>query len=190
MDQFVNDVVNIVAAVKVNLPFVLSILGLLWLVQCVNALLGYRLNYLGIYPRSFFGLVGIVCSPFLHGNFNHLFFNSIPLFVLMSLVLVYGTTAFLHITGTIIVFSGAATWLLGRRAIHIGASNLIMGYWSFLLTLAISQHSTMTLILGAVCVYYLGGLVTGLVPTDKSVSWEGHVFGFIAGILVAYGWVI
>ncbi|HVY53045.1 MAG TPA: rhomboid family intramembrane serine protease, partial [Gammaproteobacteria bacterium] len=72
-----------------NMPFVLSLLGLLYFIHFINFILGYRLNIFGIFPRRIFGLIGIPLSPFLHGHFSHLFFNSIPLFVLSSLILLY-----------------------------------------------------------------------------------------------------
>ncbi len=190
MDQLIVEFTQLLEAFIAHAPFALSVVGVLCAIHVLNVLCGYRLNYLGIVPRRVQGLAGILFSPFLHGNVNHLFFNAIPLFILVDLVMNYGMTAFYHITFSIIVFSGLGIWLFGRLAVHIGASSLIMGYWSFLLTLAILERTSVTLVLGVVCLYYLGGLASGLVPTDKNVSWEGHIFGFLAGILVAKGWIL
>jgi len=177
---------NIIASIQHNYIFVLKLIGVLWAIQIINFVLGYRLNFLGIYPRNIFGLPGIVCSPFLHGNFNHLFFNSIPLFVLINLALFNGRFEFYCISIIIILISGVALWLFGRKAIHIGSSTLIMGYFGYLLINAYHQPTMVTVLLALVCIYYFGGLFLALFPGKKGISWEGHVFGFVAGIAAAF----
>lgn len=174
-----------ILVIKTNLPTALTIVMIFVAAQILNMLTGYRLNILGIYPRHIFGLVGIIFSPFLHANFNHLFFNLIPLFVLLNFVLMAGFTKFIAISFIIILLSGTATWLFGRRALHIGASGLVMGYWGFLLINAYRHPSVITLILAVICIYYFGGLVFSLFPSQEKVSWEGHVFGFLAGLVAA-----
>jgi membrane associated rhomboid family serine protease len=186
MDQITTALQAIILSVKQNSAFVFGIIGLLLLLNIINRMLGNRLNSLGIIPRTARGLIGIFFSPFLHGDFNHLFFNAIPLFVLANLVLLNGKEAFYIISLMIIVLSGFSLWLLGRRAIHIGASSLIMGYFGYLLANAYFQINATTIILGVLCLYYFGGLVSSLFPGEKDVSWEGHVFGFFAGIATAY----
>jgi len=148
----------------------------------INYLFRYQLNYLGIIPRRWRGLPGIMFSPWLHGDFNHLFFNAIPLFMLANFILLQGEDIFFSVSLIIILLSGALVWLLGRRAYHVGASSLIMGYWGFLLLNVYQQGTIMAIILGFVCIYYLGGLFSNLLPGRRGVSWEGHVFGFIAGL--------
>lgn len=164
----------------------LYIIAGLWLIHVVNFFLGYRLNVFGIYPRHPLGLIGIAASPFLHGNVNHLLFNSIPLFILMNFILLQGEQKFLCINLTVILFSGLVTWLFGRRALHIGASGVVMGYWSYLLVNAYQHPSLMAFILAIVCIYYFGGLFLSLLPAEEKVSWEGHVFGFLGGLLAVY----
>jgi membrane associated rhomboid family serine protease len=171
------------------MQFVLSILLLLWLIQLVNFLVGYRLNILGIYPRNIFGLPGIFFSPFLHGNASHLFFNTIPLFLLLNLMLTFGTDVFYRVSGFIIIVGGSLVWLFGRKGIHVGASGLIMGYLGFVLTQAYFTQSPFSLVLGGLGIYYCGGLLLNLLPQEVRTSFEGHIFGFAAGIL-AYFWLI
>lgn len=186
MNNLISQLQFTLEAIKSNIPTALFIVFILWCIHFINLLLGYRLNYLGIYPRHLAGIPGIIFCPFLHDGFNHLFFNSIPLFVLISLVLLHGFDSFVCVTLYIVLLSGAAIWLFGRRAIHVGASSLIMGYWGYLLTDAIRHPSVMTWILGAICVYYFGGLALNLFHMEKKVSWEGHVFGFLAGLAAVY----
>ncbi len=174
------------AAMQANVPYCLMIIGGLLAIHILNALLGYRLNLLGIRPRRFSGLIGIPFSSFLHADFNHLFFNSIPLFVLTNFLLIGGIPKFILITITIILCSGIAVWLFGRKGIHIGASGLAMGYWGYLLVNAYLYPSIMTVILAVICLYYFGGLLFSLFPGGRNESWEGHVFGFLSGLLAFY----
>jgi membrane associated rhomboid family serine protease len=179
---------QIIQAMQANALVALEILGLLWAIQLVNAAVGYRLNIFGILPRHPFGLIGIFTSPFLHGHWNHLFFNSIPLFLLLVLMLAQGWTQFLNVTLNIMVISGLAVWLFGRKALHVGASGLIMGYMGYLLAQAVRKPDASAIVLGVLALYYCGSILASLLPSDAKTSWEGHVFGFAAGILAAMGY--
>jgi membrane associated rhomboid family serine protease len=169
-----------------SLPTVLIMIAGLWGLHILNWLSGYRLNLLGIYPRSARGIPGIAFSPFLHGHFTHLFFNSIPLCILATFVMMNGLHYFLLVSLCIIILSGFGIWLLGRKAIHIGASALIMGYMGFLLMNAYYQGTEVAIAIGLVCIYYFGSILLSILPSDVKVSWEGHLFGLLAGVLTAY----
>lgn len=181
---------QIIHTMQLNALMALKILAVLWVIQIINASLGYRLNIFGIYPRHPFGLIGIFTSPFLHGHMNHLFFNSIPLFLLLVLMLAKGFIPFLNITLNIMVLSGLAVWLFGRKALHVGASGVIMGYMGYLLMQAYYQPSASALVLAVLALYYCGSILAHLLPSDAKTSWEGHVFGFIAGVIAAMGYGI
>ena len=185
--DFANQLNTSVTSLQQNMPFILYLMAALWCIHIVNWLVGGRLIILGVYPRKWFSSLGIFLYPFVHGNFNHLFFNSIPLFLLASFVLLLGYPTFYCVSMTIIVLSGLATWLMGRGGFHIGASGLIMGYWAFLLINAYFQQiSVLTIAPAIVCVYYFGGFLFQLFPTDIKTSFEAHVFGFLAGIGAFY----
>jgi membrane associated rhomboid family serine protease len=133
LDTFSTQVTSIVATITGNLPAVFAMVGTLWVIHLFNWFVGYKLSQYGIVPRTWRGLPGIFSSPFLHANFNHLFFNSIPLLILASLLLLYGWPIFIYVTVVVAVLGGFGTWLLARPGSHIGASAVIMGYWSDLL---------------------------------------------------------
>jgi membrane associated rhomboid family serine protease len=181
-----DELIDLVVAAQATVPMVLLAVGCVWLVHLLNVSVGYRLCYLGIFPRSLFGLPGILFAPFLHGSFNHLFFNSIPLFVLANLVLLEGHYVFYGVTAAIVLCSGFATWCFGRKALHVGASGLIVGYWSYLMVAAIYGQTAVALVTGALSFYYFGALFFSIFPTDLRTSWEGHLFGFCSGILTYY----
>lgn len=171
----------LIHSLQTNFILVMSILGILWCVQIINFLVQYRLNRLGLVPRSPNGLIGIITSPFLHGNFSHLFFNSIPLFILISFIMLDGLPAFISITLVITLLSGIAVWCFGRRAMHVGASGLLMGYWGYLILNAFSHPSVITVLLIIVCLFYFGGFLASLFP-EEGTSWESHAFGLLAGL--------
>lgn len=189
-ENLVNSLNDIVAQTQAHLPMLLGVLGLLLVIHIINVMLNYRLLALGIYPRHPFGLIGIIFSPFLHGNFNHLFFNAIPLFVLMDFMLIYSEKTWVAATCSIFLISGLLTWLFGRKAVHVGASAVITGYWGFLVFFMIHQPSVTSLILGILCVYYFAGIFFGILPLRESISWEGHLFGLVAGIFTAWAMTI
>ncbi len=187
MNQWLQGFQELILASEANLWLSLKLVAIFWIVHLINLTLGMRLNILGIIPRKRYGLLGIIFSPFLHGNFEHLFFNSIALFILADLMLINGFRVFILATIIIILICGILVWLVARRGIHIGASGLIMGYWMFLLVNAYYQHSAVSIILAVLCLYYLAGLGLSLIPGDRGTSWEAHVFGALGGALAVYG---
>jgi membrane associated rhomboid family serine protease len=174
---------NAANQVATNLPVTLGFVVLLFAIQILNALIGYRLNLLGIWPRKRFGWIGIPFSPFLHGNFSHLFFNMLPLFIFSNLIMLQGLHVFLISSAWIIGISGLFIFLFARSGIHVGASALIIGYLGYLLIGIYDKPTALSFVVGATCCLYFGVMLTNLLPdSNKQISWEGHVFGFVAGI--------
>lgn len=172
---------------KAQLPFMGKLLLWLWGFNLVNwLLLRSKLNVLGIYPRNAFGLLGIIFSPFLHGNFTHLFFNTIPLFALGMFILALGQNVFIAVSVLIALISGFLVWLFGRKYLHIGASGVISGYFGFLLSLAYFHPTIISIVLALVTIYYFGSIFAGIIPTSEAISWECHLTGLISGMFVMY----
>ena len=185
-EKYITEIQHLIGSMQINMLFAFEFIGILWAIHIINCAAQHHLNVLGIRSRSFSGLPGIVFSPFLHGDFNHLFFNTIPLFVLSDLILPEGKVMFFYISGTIILLSGTLIWLFGRPGIHIGASSLIMGYFGYLLSKSYFNLTATSVVLAGFCLYYFGGLFFSLFPgAQKNVSWEGHIFGFVSGIFTA-----
>src|SRR5262249_15634708 len=132
------------------------------------------------------GLVGIPLAPILHSNFNHLLFNTVPLFFLGLFVMSLDLTTFYVATVIITLLAGIGVWLVGRRGIHLGASALIAGYFGFILASAYQRPTFTTFFCAAVAFYYFGGILLSLFPSEESTSWEGHLCGFIAGLIAMY----
>jgi membrane associated rhomboid family serine protease len=159
---------------------------LMWLVEALDTYaFDDGLQVHGIEPRQIDGLEGIVLAPLLHDGWTHIISNSIPFLVLGALVMTYGLRRWLTATAFITVTAGLATWLMARSGNHIGASILVFGYFGFLLGMAWFERSIKSIGIAVVVAVIYGGLVWGVLPSDSGVSWEGHLFGVIAGVAAA-----
>lgn len=158
----------------------------MWLVEILDSFaFNDGLQAHGIEPRQIDGLEGVVFAPVLHGGWTHLISNSVPFLVLGALVMSYGLPRWIKATGFITIVAGLATWLLARSGNHIGASILVFGYFGFLLGMAWFERSVKSIAIAVLVAVVYGGLIWGVLPTDSGVSWEGHLFGVIAGVVAA-----
>lgn len=186
IEQLYASLALIITETRLNAHYLAIIIIIPWMVFLISNLTGKRLLLLGIIPRRWYGLPGIVFSPFLHANFNHIFFNSIPLLVLSNFLLIHGLNYFLLVTLYITLLSGFLVWCFAKPGIHLGASGLITGYWALLVGNIYEQGTLTAIILGVLSLYYFAGIFLGVFPGRKGVSWEGHLFGLIAGFVVGY----
>ncbi|MBP0903427.1 rhomboid family intramembrane serine protease [Mariniflexile gromovii] len=162
--------------------FVLTI----WLVFWFEVRFGFNFSKYGIYPQTFKGLRGLFLSPFLHGSIQHLYHNSIPLFVLsMALFYFYRPIAWKVIFYGIIV-SGFLTWCIGRPSYHIGASGLIYVLVSFIFFKGVFAKHYRLVALSLLVIFLYGSMIWYALPLEEGVSWEGHLSGLITGLLFAF----
>lgn len=172
-----------VRAAVLNLGFV----ALLWVVEIVDATSRGSLDRHGIRPRSEDGLWGVLVAPLLHGGWTHLESNSGPLLVLGFLVAVVSTARWLLVMAWSWLVSGVGVWLVAPpHSITFGASGLVFGLLTYLLVAGfLERRPTRILISVAVFVLY-GGVLLGVLPGRPGVSWQGHLFGAVGGVLAAY----
>ncbi|MFC9555502.1 rhomboid family intramembrane serine protease [Rhodococcus sp. NPDC056960] len=160
---------------------------LLYVIEIVDVLSGERLERNGVEPRSIDGLWGILFAPVLHDDWAHLFANTVPLLVLGFLVLLSGIARGLAATGIVWVVGGLGTWLTGGTySNHIGASVLIFGWLAYLLVRGIFARSIGQILVGVVVFVVYGGLLWGVLPSAPGVSWQGHLFGAVGGVVAAW----
>ncbi len=145
---------------------------------------GYFLNF-GLEPRELSRIYAILLYPWLHGDMTHLLSNLSIFVVLAFLCLMQGVRYFVKASAIIIIVSGLLVWLFGRDAIHIGASGWIFGLWSLTIALAWFERSFLNISVGIGVLIFYGGMIFGLVPTSAPVSFEGHIFGAMAGVISA-----
>ncbi len=161
-------------------------LGLAWVALGVNAVLGDALSVYGVIPRSISGLRGIVFAPLLHGSLAHLTANSLSFLVLGWLVLATGRRAFGRVTALAALGSGLVSWLIGAPgSVHIGASGVIFGYLGYLMTAGWFARRVWPVIISVGVTGLWGAMVWGVLPGQMGVSWQGHLGGFVGGVLAA-----
>jgi membrane associated rhomboid family serine protease len=173
--------------IREELHGVLVFIGVIWGVFIVGRVVPFRLESYGITPRTLRGLVGIPAAPFLHANLSHLISNTIPLTVLLLLLAGSRARSWAVVAG-IVLLGGGLVWLFGRSAIHIGASGLIYGLIAYLIVAGICERRVIPMIASIFVGFLYGGtLATGILPSSlPHISWEGHLFGALAGATVAY----
>jgi membrane associated rhomboid family serine protease len=158
----------------------------MWALEIVDFLIGGRLNFYGIYPRTYLGLRGILFAPFLHGNFRHLISNTVPFLIMGWFVMLREISDFFLVSAIALLASGFGVWLFGAPgSLHIGASGVIFGYFGFLLARAYFERSALSIALAITVGLLYGGLIWGVLPSQVGISWEGHLFGFLGGVLAA-----
>ena len=177
---------NRASAVSAGLALVVVVIAVMWTIELVDSvLLDDELQGNGIAPRERSGLEGIAFAPLLHLGWPHLIANTIPFLVLGGLVSLWGWRRWLAVTTIIVVVGGIATWLVARSGIHIGASGVVFGYFGFLLAAVFYERRLWPVVPAVIAIVAYGSaVVAGIAPTE-GVSWEGHLFGALAGVLAA-----
>ncbi|MCC7303222.1 MAG: rhomboid family intramembrane serine protease [Bacteroidia bacterium] len=160
--------------------------AVLWISFAVtHTLLGNSLP--GIVPRETTHAYGILLSPLLHENWEHLFSNTLPIFLLTLLTLYTYREVSYQVVAMIWIFSGLFTWIIGQSGTnHIGASGIIYGLAAFLFFSGIIRWERRLLFISAIVLFLYGSLIWGVLPLDPGISWEGHLSGAVSGVALAF----
>ncbi len=182
---------GILAEFKALIQLLFNSVAVLWIVEIVDqAIMGpffhHTLDIYGILPRTAIGLRGIFFAPFLHGGFQHLLSNTVPFLIMGWMIAMRERSDFLWVSVVATLSSGLGTWLFGRPAMHIGASGVVFGYFGYLLFRGYFERSAIAVAVALVTGVTYGGLIWGVLPREGHISWEGHLFGFLGGILAAW----
>ena len=181
-----HDSQSIKQTLKLHAAILLFFLTAFFVQEIADSFLGGALNQYGIRPRTMDGLYGIVYAPFLHGDFAHLIGNTLPFVVLGWLILLEGVGHFFVVYLISSVVAGLGTWIVGAgNSVHIGASGVIFGFLGYLLLSGFFQRSLRSILVSVAVGALYGGLLFGVLPGQPGISWEGHLFGFIGGVLAA-----
>jgi membrane associated rhomboid family serine protease len=164
----------------------LAIVGVMWVAEVVDTLAGHDLDQYGIQPRDAEGLLGIVTSPFLHAGFGHLIANTVPLVLMGLAVALAGALRVVSVTAVVALVAGLGTWLTAPgNSDTIGASGIVFGFATYLITRFAFTRRVLDLVLGVVVLAVWGtSLLASLVPTP-GVSWQAHLFGGVGGVVAA-----
>jgi membrane associated rhomboid family serine protease len=173
--------------IKTQAIILATFVAIFWLLEILDQFV-FRgsLDIFGIIPHQVIGLRGILFAPFLHGDFPHLIANTVPFLILGWLVMLQETSDFFIVTGLTMLVGGLGVWLFASPgSIHIGASILIFGYLGFLLLRGYFQRNIPSILLSILVFLLYGGTIWGVLPSRPGISWQGHLFGFLGGVLAA-----
>lgn len=177
---------------------IVTFVALLYVIELFDSLSGHRLDENGIRPLDTDGLWGIVFSPLLHADWQHLLANTGPALVLGFLMTLAGLSRFIYATAIVWILGGLGTWLIGNvgtqcpyvgvrcEVNHIGASGLIFGWLAFLLVFGFFTRKAWEIVVGVIVLFVYGGILLGVLPGTPGVSWQGHLCGAVAGVVAAY----
>ncbi len=160
--------------------------GLLWNLHFLEYLFDIGVTRLGVYPREWSGLVGVLTGPLIHGSWSHLVSNTLPLLLLGSMLLYGYPRSRWRAIAIIWLVSGLGVWLFARSSYHFGASGLTHGMFFFLFTAGILRRDRRSAALLMVAFYMYGGMVLSIFPGDPGISFEYHAFGALAGIACGF----
>lgn len=173
---------HIISSFKLPIQFVL----LLWLIHIFQFLTAFDFGFLGIYPREIFGLRGVLFSPLIHGDFHHLFSNSLPLLGTSIAILMFYKKVAIRSIIMIYLLTGLAVWGFARPVFHIGASGVVYGLVSFIFWTGVFRRNIKSIVLSLIVTFLYSGYIMGILPNQEGISWESHLLGGIVGIFTSY----
>jgi membrane associated rhomboid family serine protease len=176
-----------VNAAQNGAAIVVGLVGIMWASELVDTIMNNRLDKFGVRPHRLSGLRGIPFAPFLHSGWGHLIGNTVPFAVMGFLVVLGGVSRFIKTFLIIMVASGLGMWALGSsNEVHIGASGIVFGFLGYLVSRGLFEKNIKHILLGVVVAVVYGSLIWGVLPNQRGVSWQGHLFGVIGGIAAAW----
>ena len=168
-----------------NLRLPLAFLLIIWSVKILEFGLSVSFINLGIFPQKISSLRGIIFSPIIHKDIAHLLNNTYPIIVLGGLLCYFYKKIAIKIFFWLYFVSGFWLWIIGRPVYHIGASGIIYALASFLLISGLIKKNNSLSAASMLIIFLYGSMIWGILPINHGVSWEGHLTGMVAGILIA-----
>jgi membrane associated rhomboid family serine protease len=158
----------------------------MWLIKLTEINFNFELTFLGVYPRTLLGFVGIFTAPLIHGDTSHLMSNTLPMLILGIILVFFYRKIALEITFWIYFLSGLWVWISASKGYHLGCSGLIYGIGVFIFFSGIFRDDRKSMGLALLVTVVYGGMIWGVLPLFQNVSWETHLFGAFAGTLCAW----
>jgi membrane associated rhomboid family serine protease len=177
---------NLKQIATAQLPLLISI-AVMWVVQILNVIPSVDVERFGIVPRRIRGLFGIVLAPFLHVSFSHLIANTVPLAVMGAVIGWHNRKRFGAVFGLTALGSGLGVWLIAPKGtVTLGASGVVFGMLGYLLARGVFDRKFTSILIGIGALIFYGGMLFGVLPNRTGVSWQAHLFGFLAGVASAW----
>jgi len=171
---------------KLALIFPIIFLSVMWITFGAFSVLGFSMRSIGIAPQKIVGLWGIILSPFAHGNISHIVSNSFSFLVLSTALFYFYRLIAYRVFFLNWLISGVLLWLGGRESIHIGASGIIYGLAFFLFFSGVFRRDKQLSALSLIVVFLYGSMIWGMLPQNTNISWEGHLYGALSGLSLAW----
>jgi membrane associated rhomboid family serine protease len=169
---------------KFLIPLIFPII--LWIVHTASLIIDVDFYKMGLLPRDTAGLLGIITAPLIHGDFSHLVSNTFPLIILGWIILFFYPRVSFFLFIFIYLITGLLVWIFARQVYHIGASGIVYGMVSFLFFSGIFRKDNTSIALALIITFLYGGIVWGILPGMKGISWESHLLGAITGLIAAF----
>lgn len=169
----------------ISLLFPLTFVVILWAIKVFEVATDADFSGLGLVPLNTKGLIGIFTGPLIHGNWQHLLSNSLPLILLGWAIFYFYKDIAIKVFVLSYFISQIWLWFFAREGSHIGASGLIYAFASFLFVSGIIRRNRNLMALSLLVIFLYGSLIWGILPLEERVSWEGHLMGMVAGIIIA-----
>ncbi len=170
-----------------RLRFPVGFVIVLWLIHLLQLVLGMKFTRLGVFPRYIEGLPGILTSPLIHGSWEHLFYNSISFLMLSAVVFTFYPRIALRSMAWLYVLSGLGVWIFAHpNSYHIGLSGVVYGMVSLVFWTGLFRRNVKSIVLALIILVLYAGFFEGIIPGKEGISWESHLLGGIAGIVLAW----
>lgn len=157
----------------------------LWWIHFLSWGFGWDLWRLGVQPQRLAGLIGILTAPFIHGDWEHLIANTLPVIILGSFLIYGHRISWPWALGLIWMISGSGVWLFGRGTVHYGASGIAHGLMFYLFVMGIFRRDRLAMAISMATFFLYGSMVITIFPREPGISWESHMFGAIGGLIAA-----
>lgn len=178
------------SSVRPRVQLLSGLVLLLIVIHVINVKTGGALSQFGVVPRSPERWHHVFWAPFIHTSYAHLFNNLVGLVVFSALCLLRSIRFYLASSLFIFIVGGLLVWMFGRAASHVGASGWIFGLWSLCVAIAWFDRRFGNILLAVLVLFFYGGMIFGVLPSDPAVSFEMHLAGAIAGILCAFAYAM
>lgn len=159
----------------------------MWLCFTIQLYSGVDLGFLGVLPRTMYGLLGVFTAPLVHGSTAHLISNTFPLLFLGTTVYMFYDRIATQVFLQCYFFTNILVWIFGREYYHIGASGLVYALAGFLIFFGMFRRNPKSILISVIVIFLYGGLIYGIIPQNTYVSWESHLLGAIVGVGSAFG---
>lgn len=173
---------KLISSVKFSFCFI----AIIWIVHTYKFFSDVTFRKLGIFPREWDGFIGVFTAPLVHGDWEHLISNSLPLFVSLTIIHFFYKRVAISSFVLIYLITGMSVWFFGRSVYHIGASGVVYGLISFIFWSGVFRRNIKSIVLALIVTIAYADYLAGVVPFQEGVSWESHLLGVIVGIIIAF----